>query len=73
MEHIMTDQFDSASPVDQVPAGFRLHHHSGIGFTEWMAFGLVVFTILLVILAVVINLFLGTPGGLASLHSAAPL
>ena len=38
-------------------------HHTGIGFTQMLAFGLVAFSVLMVIFAVVINLILGTPGG----------
>lgn len=37
-------------------------YRSGIGFTQWLALGLVAFSILMVILAIVMNLILGTPG-----------
>lgn len=69
----MTDLPDSMSPGAEARAGLPAHHHSGIGFTEWMALGLVAFTILLVLVAVLVDLFQGSPGGLAALHSAAPL
>ena len=41
----------------------HVSHHTGIGFTQMLAFGLVAFSILMVIFAVVINLILGSPGG----------
>lgn len=37
-------------------------YQTGIGFTQWLALGLVAFSILMVILAIVMNLILGTSG-----------
>lgn len=38
-------------------------YQTGIGITQWLAVGLVAFSILMVLLAIVANLFLGSPGG----------
>lgn len=57
----MAHPLDSASPLCETPADHPAHH-SGVGFTQWLAVGLVAFTVLMVILAVVMNLILGSPG-----------
>lgn len=48
--------------LDEAPDKPPLHH-TGIGITQWLAFGLLGFSLLAVVLAVVINLILGSPGG----------
>jgi hypothetical protein len=58
----MTDASNSPSLVDQVTDS-QAPRHTGIGITQWLAFGLLLFTLLAVILAVVFNLIFGSPGG----------
>lgn len=38
-------------------------YRTGIGLTQWLALGLIAFSLFMVLLAVVINLIMGTPGG----------
>ncbi len=38
-------------------------YRTGIGLTQWLAWGLIAFSLFMVFLAVVINLITGSPGG----------
>jgi hypothetical protein len=62
----MTHPSDSPHPPDE-PLDQTLDkppmHHTGIGITQWLTFGLLAFSLLAVVIAVVINLFPGNPGG----------
>jgi len=62
MEANMANQSDSTFPSSQAPQGHPVYH-SGIGLTQWLALGLVAFTLLMVIIAVAMNLLFGSPGG----------
>ncbi len=57
----MTHPSDSFPPEDEAPNEPPLRH-TGIGITQWLALGLLAFSLLAVVLALVINLILGSPG-----------
>jgi hypothetical protein len=58
----MPHSSDSFPPPNETQHN-ALPHHTGIGITQWLALGLLAFSLLAVVLAVVINLILGSPGG----------
>lgn len=49
------------SPAGNTPVE-RPEYHTGIGITQWLAWGLIAFSAFMVIMVVVINLFVNPSG-----------
>lgn len=56
-----TETSHALSPAGNTPVE-RPEYHTGIGITQWLAWGLIAFSVFMVIMVVVINLFVHPSG-----------